>query len=285
MAEHLGFFDGVLASDGTTNLTGEKKKAAIQEIVHGKTYDYIGNAREDIPAWSAASSAILVGPSPRLLKNVRKTSTVGGVVQSYKNNWSSLWQSLRPAHWIKNLLVFVPIVMAHELNDVSRLIRVLIAFVSFSLCASGVYLLNDLFDLEADRRHPKKKLRPLASGNLPLQVGLIFAPLLMVAGFLIAAQLPDKLVLAMVFVYAVATTLVFDVRKAYSHLGCAPIDSALSSAHPGRWYGGRRGRVTLADRIFNVPPLEFGVFETPGRTDRAINRRRNSTKNFEEGLP
>ena len=207
VAEHLGFFDGVLASDGKTNLTGEKKKAAIQEIVHGKTYDYIGNAREDIPAWSAASSAILVGPSPRLLKNVRKTSTVGGVVQSYKNNWSSLWQSLRPAHWIKNLLVFVPIVMAHELSDVSRLIRVLIAFVSFSLCASGVYFLNDLFDLEADRRHPTKKLRPLASGNLPLQVGLIFAPLLMVAGLLIAAQLPDKLVLATVFVYAVATTL------------------------------------------------------------------------------
>lgn len=207
VAEHLGFFDGVFASDGTTNLTGEKKREAIQKIVHGKRYDYIGNAREDIPAWNGASSAILVGPSPRLLKTVQKTSTVAGVVKSHENYWASLWQSLRPAHWIKNLLVFVPIVMAHELNDVSRLIRVLIAFVSFSLCASGVYLLNDLFDLEADRLHPKKKLRPLPSGSLSVRVGLIFVPLLMVAGFLTAAQLPNKLLLATVFLYTVATTL------------------------------------------------------------------------------
>src|SRR6202041_1577511 len=207
VAKHLGFFDGVLASDGATNLTGEKKKEAIQEIVNGKRYDYIGNAREDIPAWNAANSAILVGPSPSLLKTVRKTAAVGGVVKSHHDYWGSSWQSLRPAHWIKNLLVFVPIVMAHELNDPSRLIRVLIAFVSFSLCASGVYFLNDLLDLEADRRHPKKKLRPLPSGNLPLGVGLIFAPLLMVAGFVTAAQLPGKLVLTTVFLYAVTTTL------------------------------------------------------------------------------
>jgi 4-hydroxybenzoate polyprenyltransferase len=207
VAAHLGVFDGVLASDGTTNLTGERKKKAIQEMVHGKGYDYIGNARDDIPAWSAATSAILVGPSPRLLKTVQKTGTVGGVVKSYENYWGSLWQSLRPVHWIKNLLVFVPIVMAHELNDVSRLLHALIAFVSFSLCASGVYLLNDLFDLEADRLHPKKKLRPLPSGNLPVRFGLIFAPLLIAAGFLTAAQLPTKFVLATVFVYTMSTTL------------------------------------------------------------------------------
>ena len=207
VAEHLGFFDGVLASDGVTNLTGEKKKEAIQDLVHGLRYDYIGNSREDIPAWSAATSAFLVGPSPSLLKTVQRTTTVGGVVKSYENYWGSLWQSLRPAHWIKNLLVFVPIVMAHELNDLSRLIRVLIAFVSFSLCASGIYLLNDLFDLEADRLHPKKKLRPLPSGKLPVRAGLIFAPLLVVAGFLTACLLPTKLVLATVFLYTVATTL------------------------------------------------------------------------------
>ena len=74
VAEHFGFFDAVLASDGATNLTGEKKKEAIREIVRGKSFDYIGNARDDIPAWNAASTAILVGPSPRLLKTVKKTS-------------------------------------------------------------------------------------------------------------------------------------------------------------------------------------------------------------------
>ena len=207
VADHFGFFDVVLASDGATNLTGEKKKEAIREIVRGSSFDYIGNAKDDIPAWNAASTAILVDPSPGLLETVKKTSAVGGVVQRSKNYWGSLWQSLRPEHWIKNLLVFVPIVMAHELHDESKLMRVVIAFVSFSLCASGVYLLNDLFDLEADRRHPKKKFRPLASGALPVQVALVSAPLLMLAGFLVAAQLPTKLVLGMVFVYTATTTL------------------------------------------------------------------------------
>jgi 4-hydroxybenzoate polyprenyltransferase/phosphoserine phosphatase len=207
VAEYLGFFDAVLASNGVTNLTGENKKEAIREIVRGKGFDYIGNAREDIPIWTAARTAILVGPSPRLLKTVRKTTVVSGTVRRYDSYWGYLWRSLRPEHWIKNLLVFVPIVMAHQLNDVSRFTYVLIAFVSFSLCASGVYLLNDLFDLEADRLHPKKKFRPLASGKLPVRVGLIVAPLLILAGFVVAAQLPTKLLLGTVLLYSAATTL------------------------------------------------------------------------------
>lgn len=207
VAEHFGFFDVVLASDGVTNLTGEEKKAAILEIVRGDPFDYIGDAKDDIPAWNAASTAILVGPSPGLLEKVEKTSVVGGVIKSSKNYWGSLWRSMRPEHWIKNLLVFVPIVMGHELHDVPRLIRVLIAFVSFSLCASGVYLLNDLFDLEADRLHPKKRLRPLPSGKLPVQVGVICAPLLVLAGFIVAAQLPTKLLLGVVILYMATTTL------------------------------------------------------------------------------
>ena len=64
VADHFGFFDVVLASDGATNLTGEKKKEAIREIVRGSSFDYIGNAKDDIPAWNAASTAILVEPSP-----------------------------------------------------------------------------------------------------------------------------------------------------------------------------------------------------------------------------
>jgi 4-hydroxybenzoate polyprenyltransferase len=207
VADHFGFFDVVLASDGVTNLTGEKKKEAILELVRGERFDYIGNSKDDIPAWNAASTAILVGPSPGLLEAVKKTSAVGGVIESSKNYWGSLWRSLRPEHWIKNLLVFVPIVMAHELHDVPRLTRVLIAFVSFSLCASGTYLLNDLFDLEADRIHPKKRLRPLPSGKLPVQVALICAPLLMLAGFLVAAQLPTKLLVGTVVLYTATTTL------------------------------------------------------------------------------
>ena len=283
VAEHLGFFDGVLASDGTTNLTGEKKKEAIQKIVHGKRYDYIGNAREDIPAWNAASSAILVGPSPRLLKTVQKTSAVGGVVKSYENYWGSLWQSLRPAHWIKNLLVFVPIVMAHELNDVSKLLRVLIACVSFSLCASGVYLLNDLLDLEADRLHPTKKQRPLASGKLPLWVGLSLAPLLLTAGLILAAQLAVKrMFLGTVLSYVGDDDVLFNLRQADSHRGRTRLNCIVSLPHPRRRRSGRRTRVALATRIFDVPPLEFGSHKAIRRIDRPNNRRRNGTTRYVE---
>ena len=207
VAEHFGFFDVVLASDDATNMTGERKKEAIREIVRGSSFDYIGNAKDDIPCWNAASKAILVGPSPGLLETVKKTSAVGGIIKSSRNYWGSLGRSLRPEHWIKNLLVFVPIVMAHELHDGIKLMRVVITFASFSLCASGVYLLNDLFDLEADRLHPKKKFRPLASGKLPVRVGLIVAPLLILAGFVVAAQLPTKLLLGTVLLYSAATTL------------------------------------------------------------------------------
>jgi 4-hydroxybenzoate polyprenyltransferase len=207
VAAHLGLFDAVLASDGVTNLTGERKRAAIQEMVCGKTFDYIGNSWEDIPVWRAANSSIVVAPSPRLLKTLRQTVAIGGVLSDRENHWGSLWQSLRPQHWVKNLLVLVPIVMAHDLTDAARLMRVLVGFVSFSLCASGVYLLNDLLDLEADRIHPRKRLRPLASGKLPVWVGLILAPLLLTSGLIVAAQLPARLFLGTVVSYIGATTL------------------------------------------------------------------------------
>jgi 4-hydroxybenzoate polyprenyltransferase len=207
VAAHLGLFDAVLASDGVTNLTGERKREAIQEMVCGKTFDYIGNSWEDIPVWRAANSSIVVTPSSRLLKTLRQTAVISGVLSEHENRWASLWQSLRPQHWVKNLLVLVPIVMAHDLTDVSRLVRVLVACVSFSLCASGVYLLNDLLDVEADRLHPRKKLRPIASGKLPLWVGLSLAPLLLAAGLIVAALLPVRLFLGIVACYVGATTL------------------------------------------------------------------------------
>jgi 4-hydroxybenzoate polyprenyltransferase/phosphoserine phosphatase len=207
VAAHLGLFDAVLASDGITNLTGPKKREAIQKTVCGKKFDYIGNSWQDIPVWKAANSSIVVAPSPRLLKTLRQSAVISGVLSEPENRWASLWQSLRPQHWVKNLLVLVPIVMAHDLTDVSRLLRVLVGCVSFSLCASGVYLLNDMLDVEADRLHPRKKLRPIASGKLPVWVGLSLAPLLLAAGLTVAALLPMRLFLGIVACYVAATTL------------------------------------------------------------------------------
>jgi len=207
VAEHLGFFDAVLASDGLTNLTGQKKKEAIQEIVHGESFDYIGNSWEDIPTWNSARTAILVGPNPGLLRAVRKSVAHTGVFEVNEHHWTPIWQSLRPQHWVKNLLLFVPIVMAHDVPDMIRLIPILLAFVSFSLCASAIYILNDLFDLEADRAHPKKRLRTFASGKAPLTAGLSMVPLLLAAGLVVATCVPSRLFLATVVIYIGATTV------------------------------------------------------------------------------
>jgi 4-hydroxybenzoate polyprenyltransferase len=132
---------------------------------------------------------------------------VSEVFEEHKTQWAAIWQSLRPQHWVKNLLILVPIVMAHRVNDVSRLMHVLVACLSFSLCASGVYILNDLLDLEADRLHPKKRLRAFASSKVPVWAGLSLAPLLLAAGLAVAAQLPSKLFLGTVVIYIAATTL------------------------------------------------------------------------------
>jgi 4-hydroxybenzoate polyprenyltransferase len=105
------------------------------------------------------------------------------------------------------LLVFVPIVMAHDINQMPKLLHVLAAFASFSPCASGVYVLNDSFDLEADRLHPEKKLRPFASGDVPVLAGLSLLPLLFFAGFAIAARYCPIRFLEIIVIYSAATTL------------------------------------------------------------------------------
>jgi len=88
-------------------------------------------------------------------------------------------ESLRPYQWLKNALVFVPLAAAHRLGEPLLLGRAAQAFVAFSLCASAVYLLNDLWDAAADRTHPHKRLRPIASGRLPRSVALVLAAVLL----------------------------------------------------------------------------------------------------------
>jgi len=97
--------------------------------------------------------------------------------------------ALRPRHWVKNVLVIVPLAAAHQLGDLALLARVAMAFAAFSLCASGLYVLNDLFDLEADRSHPSKRRRPLASGELTRTTAFALIAVMWLGAALVAAQL------------------------------------------------------------------------------------------------
>jgi 4-hydroxybenzoate polyprenyltransferase len=206
VAERVGVFETVLASDGRTNLAGANKAKAIRKFLGDREFDYAGDSAADIPVWQAARTAILVGPTAQLLETARKNLTVGVVFPRRKFRPLSLVQALRPQHWVKNLLVFVPLVLAHDVRNVSLLAESFLAFVSFCLCASGVYILNDLFDLESDRLHPTKRMRPWASGAVPLWAGMILSPVLMATGLIVAMRL-STFFLAYLFVYVISTVL------------------------------------------------------------------------------
>jgi 4-hydroxybenzoate polyprenyltransferase len=174
-SDHLGIFSGVLASDGSINLLEENKLRAIKKHNEAHGFEYLGDDAADLFIWKEAEKAHLVRPNRRLLASVKKVATVGKVFDSSEKKMMSLLNAMRPYQWGKNLLLFVPLVLAHKVNNLELVLRTFIAFTTFSLCASAVYILNDLLDLDSDRQHPDKKYRPFACGELSIKTGLIAA--------------------------------------------------------------------------------------------------------------
>ena len=184
VAGHLGLFDVVIASDGERNLKGSAKRHALESRFGPGGYDYLGDSRADLPVWEGAASASLFAPSPRLLERVRASVPVERTFSGGAGVAPRTWfRALRIHQWVKNTLVFVPIVTAHRITDAPLLLLATVAFLCLGLCASGVYLLNDLIDLPEDRRHPTKRRRPLAAGSVPLGSALTAMPLLFAGAF------------------------------------------------------------------------------------------------------
>lgn len=178
IAKHLGFFDEVMASDGVVNLEGRHKAKALVEKFGDKGFDYAGNSTPDLEVWRHARKAIVVNATSHLLTQVQAVAEVDRVFQGL-NSPITIWaKALRLHQWLKNALLFVPLLAAHQLTDAAAWQSLLWAFVAFSLCASSVYLANDLLDLESDRQHPRKCKRPFASGALAVWKGALAGPLL-----------------------------------------------------------------------------------------------------------
>ena len=201
VADELGLFDAVLASDGTLNLTAERKRDRLVAEFGERGFDYVGNSARDVPVLAAARRALLVAPSPRVAAAARRVAQVERVFALGAPPLSAYLGAMRVQHWLKNLLLLVPLLAAHRLHDPAMLSRALLAAFSFSLAASGVYLLNDLLDLPADRRHPHKRQRALASGRIPIAHALVLLPALWIAAALLGAALPARFV-ASLGVYA-----------------------------------------------------------------------------------
>ncbi len=167
-------------------------------------FDYAGNARDDLPVWAAARRAIVVSAPASVRRAAHRMAAVEHEFEPAAAG-PRLWlKAVRLHQWLKNLLVFLPLLGAHQLGDMERLGQALLAFVAFGLCASSVYLFNDLMDLESDRRHPRKRTRPFAAGRLSPAAGLAVAAVLLTAAFALAT-LTGRAFMAWLAVYFVVT--------------------------------------------------------------------------------
>jgi len=216
VAGHLDIFDGVLASDRSRNLSGHRKLEAIRERCP-QGFAYAGNDRVDEPIWASAESAILVNAPESVSARVSATRPVEAAFAAAPAGLRLWFKAIRPHQWLKNLLVFLPLLPIATTASLEMVWMAMLAFVAFSLCASSVYLLNDLADLEADRAHPRKRNRPFASGSLPALSGLILAPLLLGAAFVLTVWMPWQFA-AVLGIYWLSTTAYTIVLKRYALL-------------------------------------------------------------------
>ncbi|MFT5481771.1 MAG: 4-hydroxybenzoate polyprenyltransferase/phosphoserine phosphatase [Halieaceae bacterium] len=189
IAEHLQIFDRVMASDGLCNLTREHKRTALVTEYGEGGYDYLGNSSADIPVWASARHSLVVA-APGTLQRLSRHTRFDEVFSLPAAGFKVWLRALRVHQWLKNLLLFIPLILAHNQGAAELLPLVVFAFLTFSLCSSAVYVINDLMDLPNDRRHPSKCRRPFASGALSVFSGLFLAPSLLLIVVLMLSQQP-----------------------------------------------------------------------------------------------
>jgi 4-hydroxybenzoate polyprenyltransferase len=199
----------VLASDGATIVTGSYKLAGLRERF-AEGFDYIGNARPDGPVLAGCGEAMVANPTRRLRAMIRSERIpVSRSFDDRAGRGKSLLRAIRLHQWAKNVLIFFPLLLAHVVRP-AALLNAGLAFLCFSLCASATYIVNDLLDIEADRRHAKKRFRPFAAGDLSAATGVAIAAVFLAAAFTGASFLPGKYI-AWLVAYLV-TTLAYSLR-------------------------------------------------------------------------
>ncbi|MGB5559371.1 MAG: UbiA family prenyltransferase [Paracoccaceae bacterium] len=198
----------VFASDGQTNLKGPAKAAALVAAFGESGFDYAGNEKTDCAIWEKSENALIVGDQPAIEYSLAR---IGKSATTYPGGWMmrDLIRALRPHQWVKNLLLLLPMLAAHDFS-LATLSLVFLGMAAFSAAASAIYIVNDLLDLEADRLHATKHSRPFASGAVPIKVGMITS-LVLGAVALGLGMLLGPVFLAVVVVYMVLS-LAYSLR-------------------------------------------------------------------------
>lgn len=213
VAAHLGLFEAALGSDGVHNLSGSGKRDRLSADYGARGYDYAGNHRVDLKVWSQARNAVVVNGSAALAQQAGALATVERVFEREAAGLRAWLRALRPHQWAKNALLFVPILAAHAWSNLEAVHATVLGFAAFCLCASGTYLLNDLLDLEADRAHPRKRLRPFASGVLHPGAGLAASAALVLIAFALAWITAPLLCALLAFYAVLSLSYSFRIKK------------------------------------------------------------------------
>lgn len=212
IALHLGIFDEVHGSDGKLNLKGDRKGRFLEERFGSKGFAYMGDAKADLPVWKRAAKAITVNAPAALRKEAERVCSSAEHLVTDAGSVKPYIKALRPHQWLKNALVFLPMLAAHQLDSATFILSFL-AFACFSLVASSVYVLNDLLDLAADRAHPRKKNRPFAAGAIPIARGTWMTGGLLVAGTALAVSISPAFLLTIAAYYLLTMAYSLNLKR------------------------------------------------------------------------
>lgn len=208
LAEHLGLFDGVHGSTRERNLAGPAKAELLCELFGPQGFDYMGNDWVDLPVWRQSRIAIAVDVPPRLWRQLKDECPAAEEIAAERSGIKTYLRAIRVHQWLKNILVFLPLLASHHISG-QTILASLMAAVAFSLSASSAYLVNDLLDLSHDRKHATKRFRPMASGAMPLTHGVALAPLLLLAALGLATAVSWWCLVVLGVYYA--TTLAYSL--------------------------------------------------------------------------
>lgn len=243
-------FDHVEGSDGVTNLKADVKAEAIAAR-HTGGFVYAGNGTADDPVWKRASGSIVVNDALRRRDTVARLAPLEAAFGDPTDTKRALGSAMRLHQWAKNGLIFLPLLLSSTYTDPATVAAAVLALFGFCLAASGTYVLNDLLDLSADRRHPTKSRRALASGRLPVSAGLVASPALIGIGLIVAGMASGG-VLACLAVYLLLT-----LAYSFGLKSMAVVDVVvLGALFTLRLYAGH----TLVDPGTPVWLLSFSMF-------------------------
>lgn len=212
ISEYLKIFDEVFGSNDEINLKGEIKAKFLVDRFGKNNFYYMGDSKADLSVWQVSSKIITVNAISSLRKKTEKLDKPFEHLETKKNSLYLYLVAIRPHQWLKNILIFAPMLAAHDLSF-TVFLNSFLAFISFSIVASSVYILNDLLDLNVDRSHPRKCYRPLASGSISVVYASFLVFGFLVAGLVIASLLSWIFLISIILYYLLTTIYSVSLKR------------------------------------------------------------------------